>query len=158
MTPRLPEIAQDLLTRSRKPRVLPRTVNLNIAGICRQQEDEAAAAIRYSQSRAHRAIILLLVIVTLAIAVGVVFSLWMMRVISQPLQEVVRVLKRAATGDLRERPSISGKDEFGVMARELDTALSGIARTVSEVSQTAKGILGKSREPQSSFLHPRASS
>ena len=115
-------------------------VNLNIAEICRQQEEEASSALHYAQSQSHRSIVLFLSVFTFTIVVGVFLSFWTVRVISTPLKEVVRILKKAAIGDLRERPLVRGDDEFGVMARELDKALSGITRTVSEVNQTAKGL------------------
>ena len=119
---------------------LATTVNLNIAEICRQQEAKAATAIGYAQSRSRRSIVVFLTVVVFSIGAGVFFSMWMVRLISKPLQEVVRVLKRAAQGDLCERPVIDSHDEFGIMARELDSALTGITRTVSEVSNSAKGL------------------
>ncbi len=120
-------------------------VNLRIAEVCRQQEEEAGNATHYAQLRSHSSIVLLLSVFIFSIVAGASLSVAMVRVISKPLKEVVRVLKQAALGDLRERPIVHGQDEFGVMARELDTTLSVIERTVSEVSQTAKSLTGHTR-------------
>jgi methyl-accepting chemotaxis protein len=133
-------------------------VNLNIAEVCRQQEEEAGSATRFAQVRSHRSIALFLAFFVFSIVAGGFLSIAMVRIISKPLQEVVRVLKQAALGDLRERPMINGEDEFGVMARELDTALSGIERTVSEVSQTAKSLTGHTRRISKTALELASSS
>ncbi len=133
-------------------------VNLKIAEICRQQEDEAATATRSAQSRSRSSIILFLSVLTFSIAVGFALSIRMVRLISKPLLEVARVLKQAAHGDLRDRPKIDSKDEFGVMAQELDTALSEISRTVSEVNQTAKVLTEHTREVSKTALDLASSS
>jgi len=126
--------------------------------VCRQQEEEAGSATRFAQVRSHRSIALFLAFFVFSIVAGGFLSIAMVRIISKPLQEVVRVLKQAALGDLRERPMINGEDEFGVMARELDTALSGIERTVSEVSQTAKSLTGHTRRISKTALELASSS
>jgi len=120
-------------------------INAEIAQISRQQEKDAAGATRIVQAEGHRAIVLLVTFFICALIISVIFSFWMMRVISQPLVEVVRVLKLAAAGDLSQRPAIQGKDEFGQMAQALNTALSAIENTIFEVSQTAKGLSGHTR-------------
>ncbi len=119
---------------------LASSVNLKIAEICRQQEEEAGTATHAAQLRVHSSIVLLLSLLSFSFLVASGFSYWMVRLISRPLQEVARVLQLAAKGDFRERPKIPGEDEFAIMARELGTALSGIESAISEVSQTARGL------------------
>lgn len=133
-------------------------VNLTIAEICRRQEEEAASATRFAQSRSRKSVVLFLTVLTFSIAVGFALSFRMVRLISRPLLEVARVLKQTAQGDLRDRPKINSKDEFGLMAQELDIALSGISRTVAEVNQTATVLTQHTRAVSKTALDLASSS
>ena len=105
----------------------------------KQQADDAAAA-----AEATRRLMIILLLVGLAVAVTLAFVT--ARVIVRSLGEVRRVLDALAQGDLTQHADVDSKDESGLMARALDTAMESLRTTVRTLGASAQSLAGASEE------------
>ncbi|HYW79960.1 MAG TPA: methyl-accepting chemotaxis protein [Thermoguttaceae bacterium] len=74
--------------------------------------------------------------ITLALVVGFLFVV--ARGVLGPLNDIVRILKVAAEGDLSQRANADRKDELGVAARALNTCLEANIKVLDDVKQVAE--------------------
>ena len=102
-------------------------------------ERSAAEVIRSNSAR-----LLLLALV----AVGVVVALLQVisRMISDPMQQAVSVLRGVAAGDLTRRLDLATRDEVGDMATALNHAVATMGHTVGKVREVAMIVAQASRE------------
>jgi methyl-accepting chemotaxis protein len=102
-----------------------------------------AAAARSDYERARLLIIVLLVVGGL-VAVGL--SVLVARAIVRSVRSVSLVARALAQGDLTVRSGVHTRDELGLMARDLDTAMGTLRDTVEELEQNAVTLAGSSEE------------
>ena len=101
--------------------------------------DAATAA----QNRTKTTIIIgLLVLLTGMTAAGVLITRQTNRRVAR-LRTAIRTL---AGGDLTARSGLKGKDEFGTMGTDLDTAVESIQSTVTDLASTALALTGAAQE------------
>jgi methyl-accepting chemotaxis protein len=109
----------------------------------------AAAAARASRASytSARALIIALLVAGLAIGVAVAFAM------SRSITIAVRRLGRAATaisrGDVDQHVAVSGRDELGQLAREFETMIAYLRRSVATAEAIAAGDLATAVEPRS---------
>jgi methyl-accepting chemotaxis protein len=87
----------------------------------------------------------------LAVAAGglivlVALSVPLVRSILGPVRRVGAVVQALARGDLTQRTGISARDELGVMAAELDTAVDSIRTTMQRMAENADTLAGAATE------------
>ena len=93
--------------------LLPHTERI----ISAAQEHASTASARLTASQQHTRTIIVWV-GCLAVLIGLVFSWWIGRGITRPLNGLADVMKRLAAGDISARiPATQAKDELGEMAR-----------------------------------------
>jgi methyl-accepting chemotaxis protein len=101
--------------------------------------EEAAAS-----AAATLRLIVLLLLFGLALATGLAFVTT--RIIVRSLGEVRRVLDSLAEGDLTQHADVDSKDESGLMARALDTAMGNLRTTMQALGASAQNLAGASEE------------
>jgi methyl-accepting chemotaxis protein len=97
------------------------------------------------QEQVSNRINLLVLITFSALVVGALFSRYMSRSISQPLQEAVMVTQRIADGDLNVQVDTQRKDEVGQLLKTLGETTQSLKRMIGEISNSSRD-LGNSTE------------
>jgi methyl-accepting chemotaxis protein len=127
---------------------LANSINLTIAEICRLREDAAGKSRLQSQSTYKIALLTMLSLAAGAAVLGVVFSLFMTRMISRPLGGMMKLVLRAAQGDLTGQLEIDSKDELGQMATALNqswestrSALLGVNEATSQLTIVSRELI-----------------
>jgi methyl-accepting chemotaxis protein len=125
-----------------------------IIGAARQSEAQATSSLNASQARTKT------IIVSVAVAaalIGFVFSWWIGRGITRPLNGLATAMKRLADGDTSaEIPSANGKDEIAAMARTVlvfrDNAIER-ERLTAEQSDTARAREKRAEDIAATITH-----
>jgi methyl-accepting chemotaxis protein len=86
-----------------------------------------------------------------AIALGLVFALWISGSIARPLRLAVSVLKKVAEGDLTQQLNVKSRDEIGAMASALN-------QTIGKMNSTLKAIQSGAEEVASASVQLAGSS
>ncbi|MAY41973.1 MAG: hypothetical protein CMI05_06670 [Oceanospirillaceae bacterium] len=97
------------------------------------------------QEQVSNRIYLLVLITFSALVVGALFSRYMSRSISQPLQEAVMVTQRIADGDLNVQVDTQRKDEVSQLLKTLSETTQSLKRMIGEISNSSRD-LGNSTE------------
>ena len=103
------------------------------------EEAAAAGAAAYERAR-----LLLAAVAVLAVVLAVVLSVLISRSIAGPLARTRRVAEALAAGRLDERVQVSSRDEVGLTAQALNTALDQVSRTISTIGRSAQTLRGAS--------------
>jgi methyl-accepting chemotaxis protein len=106
------------------------------------------AATVHAAAIAESARKMLLFAVLLAVVMAAAMAWITSRSVARPVQAIGVVLEAMAKGDLRLRASESSRDEIGMMARALNTALTSIGVTLQNIGGNAD-ILAASAETMS---------
>jgi len=121
----------------------------NAAAIARLQVAEGAAyaaleeQARTVDSAPKRQLLLLAVVVLVVVAAS---GWWIARQVVTRLQQTVRVLETAATGDLTVRTRIESADEFGAIARALDGFLDTLSGSIASIARNATALASTAEE------------
>ena len=110
-------------------------------------ETKAAADSRdqtAAQAGSARTLMIVLLLVGLVLAGGM--AVLVVRGIMGTLTSVGRVTRALAAGDLTVRAGVSGRDELGRMAAELDTGTASVAASVEQMSQVAVTLSAAAEE------------
>jgi len=97
------------------------------------------------------------VAVAVAIALSFLVSLFMARLITRPLRQMVGVIQEIAEGDLTREVSLNTKDEIGDLARAVDTMRLKMGDAVGQSAATSL-LLSDSASKQASSLEETSSS
>jgi methyl-accepting chemotaxis protein len=96
-----------------------------------------------SSFRTRQSILLMAFILAMAVAVGA--AVLLTRSLTGPLERAVHLASRLASGDLRERVPVDGRDELTLLLQSMD----GMAQRLTEVLQQLQG--------EASMLHAASS-
>lgn len=115
------------------------------------QSVKQAASDDVSSSRA-----MLLIFAAIAILVAVFISLWVLRSITNPLNEILRVIHKVSDGDLTSKAKVYREDELGKLSigfnslvnalREMLKEIGGSAMQLSTAAEETSHISAKSNE------------
>ena len=114
---------------------------------------------QYRSGRFH-----LIVLASLALALGAALAWWLTRSITRPLGRAVSVAETVAGGDLSSRIDVQSKDETGQLMQALKHMNASLAKVVGEVRQgtdtiaTASGQIAAGNQDLSSRTEEQASS
>ena len=89
---------------------------------------------------------IMIMLLLLSLAIAVTLALVTTRLIVRSLGEVRRVVDAMAQGDLTQQASVDSRDEPGMMARALDTAMENLRTTVKALGASAQSLAGASEE------------
>ncbi|MDZ5471229.1 methyl-accepting chemotaxis protein [Bacillus sp. 31A1R] len=93
-----------------------------------------------------------LIVVIASILLGIVIALMIARLITKPLNEVVRKLEELSTseGDLTARLNIKGKDEFAHLSTAFNRMIENIQSLIRQVQQTVVEVASSAEQLSSS--------
>lgn len=121
-------------------------VQQNINALIQLQQDVAKAEFTQSESLyatvRNTSIIVILVGVLLAAFIG----LWLVRAISRPLNEAVRIAQSVAAGDLTHRIDVHSQDETGRLMQALKDMNESLVNIVGQVRSGTETIAVASRQ------------
>ncbi|MDW7972992.1 MAG: methyl-accepting chemotaxis protein [Thermodesulfovibrio sp.] len=98
-----------------------------------------------SVSLAMRQIVITLIVSTVIVVFGVVFTFFVSRSIRRPVTEIEANSKRIAQGDLSVDIKVNSKDELGMIANSVNDAITSIKKLIAE-SKTISTSLASSSE------------
>ncbi|HEU4727510.1 MAG TPA: methyl-accepting chemotaxis protein, partial [Kofleriaceae bacterium] len=82
------------------------------------------------------------IFLALAVVLGAVFSVLMGRSITVPMERLVRVSERIASGRLNETVEVTSTDELGRLQRAIRDMTDQLSRTIREVNNSALALSG----------------
>ncbi|PLR96752.1 methyl-accepting chemotaxis protein [Bacillus sp. T33-2] len=112
--------------------VLQDLIALNIQ-LAEKSNKEADAVFKSSST-----ITITIIIVALVISIG--FGLTISHIIAKPLTKAVGLVRKVATGDLRETLDIDTKDEVGQLAKSINEMVASLQKTVGGILDSAESV------------------
>jgi PAS domain S-box-containing protein len=119
-----------------KIRPLYPPVNESIDALVLLQVDEAKREYDQEQSRYETIRAILIASIIVALILAVLFSLMFNRAIFQPLEEVVRISRSVAAGNLRQEIEVRSKDEIGQLMQAVKEMRDSLVETIAQVRES----------------------
>ncbi|BFU46716.1 methyl-accepting chemotaxis protein [Krasilnikovia sp. MM14-A1004] len=126
----------------------PLTAKLTVSLDNLAKIEDAAAQKQMAAARdsAQLAQIVTIVLIVVAVLVTIVLALTLSHAIATPLGQTVGVLAGLADGRLDQRLGYTGRDEFGVMGRAVDTALDRLTQALRGINENAITLASSAEE------------
>lgn len=117
---------------------LNETVLLKVANAQKTSDDNTA--------QARQAMVIMIVLVLLAMTVAIVLGIWIARLISKPINQIVEMAGKAAEGDLDVELTVSSKDEIGRLAAAFNHMTHNINEVLVNISASADQVTSGSTQ------------
>jgi len=91
-----------------------------------------------------RALIIGFAIVAILVAIGI--NLWVLQSIRNPLAEVLRVMGKVSSGDLRENVIVSSRDEIGKLSEGFNQLINQLSSMLNEISNSSQQLSAAAEE------------
>ncbi|WP_052382537.1 methyl-accepting chemotaxis protein [Comamonas granuli] len=114
--------------------------------LLQQQQEQLGQATGATEQAANRVRGMLLATTLVVMVLGGVLAWWIVRSITGPLRQAVRVARAVAAGKLREPIEAQGRNEVAQLLLALQEMQGALARVVTHVRQSAHSVLGGSTE------------
>jgi methyl-accepting chemotaxis protein len=111
-----------------------------------QQRQQFKQATQTNESAASAVRSMLIATSLVVLAVGAVLAWWIIRSITVPLRQAVRLARSVAAGRLQEPIEAQGRNEVAQLLLALRDMQGALARVVTHVRQGAQNVLGGSTE------------
>ncbi|WP_434748379.1 methyl-accepting chemotaxis protein [Paenibacillus amylolyticus] len=85
-------------------------------------------------------------LVGVAVIVGIVLMIFIIRSIHRPLQQLTQAASQVSAGDLTVRVGLQRKDEFGQLGESFDTMTTSLRNVLGEVHDTSSQLAASSEE------------
>ncbi len=121
-------------------------VRSSVESLIRLQLDVAQGEFEASQDRYDTVRIVSVVITLAGVLLAALIGFWLIRAITRPLNEAVRVAQSVAAGDLTQRIDVRSKDETGHLMHAMKDMNTSLASIVSQVRTGTEAIAIASRE------------
>ncbi len=126
-------------------------------GLVGDQVKSAAAAAKHSNDDYHNTQLILIIILVVGLIVALGAGLVVARSITGALKKVRRVAEHLATGDLTGSTGVDQRDEVGITAAALDTAMVDLRKVLSSVVGSADAVAASSEQLSASSKQIAAS-
>ena len=136
--------AKDILIDKMHPAQLQYFAAMDALLLQQQQQLTEATAANERAATAVRGMLLATTLVVLA--VGAVLAWWIIRSISVPLRQAVKVARSVAAGNLHQPIEPAGSNEVGQLLQALADMQGALARVVTEVRNGSQHVLDASTE------------
>jgi len=93
-----------------------------------------------NKADASKAIIIMITMVIAGVGIAIVLGVYIARLISRPIKEMVTVAGRIAGGDLNVAVTVKTGDETGELAQAFNKMADNINRTMSSINQAAEQV------------------
>ncbi|MGQ0708902.1 MAG: methyl-accepting chemotaxis protein [Rhodoferax sp.] len=114
--------------------------------LLQQQQQQLAQATEATEGAANSVRGMLLVTTLVVMGVGGLLGWWIIRSITVPLRQAVRVARSVAAGNLREPIEADGRNEVAQLLLALKEMQGALASVVTNVRQGSQNVLGASAE------------
>ena len=114
--------------------------------LLQQQQAQLTQATETNESAANAMRSMLVSTTVVVLGIGAVLGWWIIRSISLPLRQAVRVARSVAAGNLHEPIEASGANEVGQLLLALSEMQGALARVVSEVRTGSQHVSNASAE------------
>ena len=111
-----------------------------------QQQQQLGQATGATERAANSVRGMLLATTLVVMVLGGLLAWWIIRSITGPLRQAVRVARSVAAGNLREPIAAQGRNEVAQLLLALKDMQGGLARVVTHVRHGAQNVLGGSTE------------
>jgi methyl-accepting chemotaxis protein len=110
-------------------------------------QNAASTAFKESSNASDKGLMFMLFVLSaVAVAVGVVFAMFITRSITGPLKFAVSVAQKVAGGELTSRVKVEGKDETSELLQALKDMNDSLVKTVGQVRSSTETITTASHE------------
>ncbi len=114
--------------------------------LLQQQQQQLGQATGATERAANSVRGMLLATTLVVMALGGLLAWWIIRSITEPLRQAVRVARSVAAGNLQEPIEAQGRNEVAQLLLALKDMQGALARVVTHVRQGAQNVLGGSTE------------
>ncbi|GAB1689666.1 methyl-accepting chemotaxis protein [Krasilnikovia sp. M28-CT-15] len=121
-------------------------ITVSLDNLAKIEDAAAQKQMGAAQASARLAQIVTIVLIVVAVLVTVVLALTLSHAIATPLGQTVGVLRGLADGRLDQRLNYTGRDEFGVMGRAVDTALDRLTAALRGINENAVTLASSAEE------------
>jgi methyl-accepting chemotaxis protein len=110
---------------------------------------DAAAIDRQASSQVASSVQLVVIVAVLALIVGILLAVWLMRSIIRPLARLTRAAERLSQGDLEVRAHADTRDEIGRLAVAFQASIAYLKEMAGVAEEVAGGNLSVTVNPRS---------
>ena len=118
----------------------------SVEALIRLQLDVAKGAFEASQDRYVTVRTISIVIMLAGVLLAALIGFWLIRAITRPLNEAVRIAESVAAGDLSQRIDVRSQDETGQLMQAMQDMNASLVNIVSQVRTGTETIAVASRE------------
>ena len=115
-------------------------------GMIRIQDEYMDAAAKDARAAVASSKMIMGVAVAIALALAVTGALWIIRAITQPIQQAVQISRAVAAGDLSMQFEAQGNNETGQLLLALKDMQASLVKVVANVRQGSEGVSTASSE------------
>jgi methyl-accepting chemotaxis protein len=115
-------------------------------GLLKYQDDLLDQSTRATQDAAASMSVMIGVTAAVALVVGVLMALWIIRSITRPIVQAVRISRAVAAGDLSLQFDSDGKNEIAQLLQALKDMQNGLVQVVHNVRQGSESVSTASSE------------
>ena len=126
--------------------VLFKQINATMKQLITLQNDVSKDLYDQSQARYQTFLTLTIAAIVIGVSVAIIMGIWLVRAISGPLNEAVKVAKGVADGDLTQTIEVHSRDEAGQLMEALQTMNGRLQQIVGEVRVSTDTISTASSE------------
>ena len=126
--------------------VMFKQINVTMKQLVALQDKISKELYDQSQARYQSFLTLTIAAIVIGISVAIIMGIWLVRAISGPLNEAVKVAKGVADGDLTQTIEVHSRDEAGQLMEALQTMNGRLQQIVGEVRVSTETISTASSE------------
>jgi methyl-accepting chemotaxis protein len=119
-------------------------LNQKLEALLNYESDLGKKQHQESVARYNFALKFLVILMTFAILLSLLISLYMARTITIPVKEAMGVIEKIATGDLTLKINTSSQDEIGQLSHSVNTMRNQLQGMIQQITQNAAILNGSS--------------
>ncbi|GAB1645289.1 methyl-accepting chemotaxis protein [Krasilnikovia sp. MM14-A1259] len=121
-------------------------ITVSLDNLAKVEDAAAQKQMAAARDSAQLAQVVTIVLIVVAVLVTIVLALTLSHAVATPLGQTVTVLEGLADGRLDQRLGYTGRDEFGVMGRAVDTALERLTAALRGINENAITLASSAEE------------
>lgn len=99
-----------------------------------------------NSSSANTSVLIMGALVVIGMIIAIVLGLYISRIISKPVRDLVTVSERMASGDLNVEVRINSNDEIGALSASFSTMVDSINEVLSNINVSSEQVASGSRQ------------
>ena len=103
-----------------------------------------------NKADANRAMLFMIILVVVSVVIAIALGIYIARIISQPVKEIVDVAGKIASGDLNVAVNVRTSDEIGQLAQAFNLMAENINRAMSSINEAAEQVAAGAQQIASS--------